>query len=126
MQYLLLLFILVSIQASLTLLQYRAVHRQFQLVKQRYPMVSVGKSKGVLVRTAILAFDKGGVLREAYLLSGMTVFARMRRMKRFEHMHHRDIKAACAGKRGMRCILHAIGFLEQQYEQRVFEEVAYD
>ena len=124
MQFLLVIFVLASVQACLTLIQYKAIQKQFKLLKSKYPVISVGRTRGMFVRTAILAFDSSGILHEAFMLSGLTVFARLQRTNRFNGMNHHDIRQACGNKKNLRCVLQAIEYIEGQFNQRICEEVS--
>lgn len=105
----------VGLQVVTTLIQYRFVHRRFTEIKRRNQMTAVGKAGSrVSNKTAVLAFDAEGCLNEAYILSGFSVFARLKEITGHEGKHYSEIKKAYIDNRKMRCIINAIQYVEVQ------------
>ena len=90
------------------------MNRQFREIRSRSYAVSVGKStqKG-RNRTAVLAFDRDGCLSEAWILQGVTVFARLRKLKLPMGAHYLALAENCAGNKKMDCVLEAVRYMEE-------------
>jgi Glucitol operon activator protein (GutM). len=116
MNYLLLILAAVTVQTMLVYRQYQVVQRQVGAVRKEYPVVSVGVAKGALNRSAVLAFDRDGVLQKAYMLAGLTVFARLREVTSYNGHHYGQVKRLCAGNKRMRCVVNAIAFAERHFQ----------
>jgi DNA-binding transcriptional regulator of glucitol operon len=121
LNYLLALLVLIMLQSCFTFLQYRSVRKKYDSIRARFPVVAVGRTRGIFVRQAVLAFDKDGVVQESYMLAGFTVFSRLQRIYAFDGQHYSQVKTLCANRKNMGCILQAIGFLEEKYKH--YEEV---
>lgn len=96
--------------------QYGVISRQFQEIKTRNPVVSVGRAtRWGMNRTAVLGFDSEGILQEAYILSGITVFAKLRRIHGHDGEHYSVVKNHYIKNKRMVCIQQAIHYMEERY-----------
>lgn len=103
-----------AVQVVLGYKQYRLVNKQFAEIKKRNEVVSVGKSKKRgLKRMAVLAFDSEGYLKEMHILSGITVFASLKKKAGEEGRHYQELKELYKGNKKMHCVLNAIEYMEE-------------
>lgn len=114
------------LQTALVYHQYLSVQRQVGRVKKEFPIVSVGSTRGALNRSAVLAFDRDGVLRRAFVLAGFTVFTRLSEVESYNGQHYGQIKRQCADNGKMRCFVDAIAYVEKHFEKISKKEVAHD
>ena len=99
------------------LIQYKRVNRQYQEIRGRNPVVAVGKSayRG-LNRTAVLGFNSEGFLQEAYVLSGITVFAGLKQIPDHTGEHYSTLKKHYNKDRRMACMIQAVRYMEGLYD----------
>lgn len=115
---LMLLFLLVVgaamvLQIFTFFIQYRGIQKQFLAIKKRNPIVAVGKGRRHgLNKTAVLAFNSEGILQEAHILSGVTIFARLKPVVGMNGKHYLDIKETYKNNKRMNCITQAIQHME--------------
>lgn len=66
-------------------------------------------------RTAVLTFDSQGLIQEAYLLSGFTVFARLRPIKKIVGKPYREVLEGYRNEKRMGCVIAAIAYFEEKF-----------
>lgn len=95
------------------LMQYKRVNRDYQEIRKRNAVVAVGKSEyRGLNRTAVLAFNSSGILQEAYILSGVTVFAKLKQISGHDGEHYSAVKKYYSKDKRMACIVQAAQYME--------------
>ena len=99
------------------MLQYKRVNRNYQEIRKRNVVVAVGKStyRG-RSRTAVLGFDASGILQEAHILSGMTVFAKLKQIPGHDGEHYSAIKEYYSKDKRMACMVQAVRYMEGTYD----------
>lgn len=118
MTYLALIFAAMLVQTFLSYRQYLAVQSQVGALRKEFPIVSVGSSRGILNRSAVLAVDHAGMVQKALMLSGFTIFARLQEVSSLNGAEYSRVKELCFGNRKMRCVVNAVAFVEKYFEDR--------
>lgn len=107
-------FGLLFLQGLMSVLQYWLIQKKYREVKGRNQLISVGRVKqmgrGCI---ALLAATDQGRITEAYLLKGLTVFARFRPVKGLEGMDYRELEGSLKPSMETDALLQAKGFLEK-------------
>ena len=118
MIYLLFIFLASIVQTLLVYRQYQAVQAQVGAIKKEFPIVSVGSSRGLLNRSAVLAVDDEWIVRKAFVLAGFTIFARLREVAFLNGKNCAQVREACSGDKKMRCVVDAAAFIERHFNNR--------
>ena len=100
-----------------SLAQYKRVTRDYQEIRKRNAVVSVGKStyRG-MNRTAVLGFNSSGILNEAYILSDITVFAKLKPLSGHDGEHYSAVKDYYSKDKRMACVVQAVRYMEGSYD----------
>ena len=110
------LVLALALQTYGGLRQHQIVQQQFRGIKARNPIVSVGRStRWGMSRTAVLVFDQEGRVQEFYMLSGITVFAKLKRLYCHEGEHYSLVKQHYQQSKIMTCVMQAIRYMEEKY-----------
>lgn len=103
----------IILQIIVGLIQYHFIHKKVIEIKRRNKMVAVGKSGSRAKNsTAVLAFDAKGYLQEGYVLSGLSVFGRLKRLTGHDGKHFSELEKAYCNNKRMSCVINAIQYVE--------------
>lgn len=126
MTYLVLIFIAMVAQTLFVYRQYLTVRNHVAAIKKEYPIVSVGASRGLLNRSAVLAVDHDGIVRKAFVLSGFTIFARLREVAFLSGKTYGQVGELCRKDKKMRCVAAAATFVQRHFDNHCNREENHD
>ena len=108
-------FILVSVQGIMGVIQYKNMMTFYKEVRSRNTVFSVGQQRKYgRNQIAILGCDEDLVIKEAYIMKGITIFARFKPIVDAAGLTVAELKARCTGQpKAYVAVLQAIGFIEE-------------
>lgn len=108
---------LMVVQIFLAMKQFFGLKTFYKEILKRNHMVTIGRTRGFgRNRIAMLAFTEDGILTEGYLLAGMTVFARFKKIDSIDGENYIDLMKKYEDDRHGKCILQALGFVREHME----------